>query len=541
MPYTRRKFIKNAGIVSVGSQLVPPGLYPTREDIASKPPEKSGQERIVQAAIDSALSAGARYADARLSHFYATPKYETHGKGSTGWQEEMGIGVRVLFNDSWGFAASPYWSVEEAARLGTGAVNQARANVSAVKHEVELAPHSDFKSGHWETPVKYDPFKMSPYEINDFDNGLSSFMGKLKYVKGPYERSSFSKINKVFGSSNGQHTTQNIYISSLAGGMRVGKDKSSSADEGYGELEDYFPAGAGYEYMRDGPLREEHVMRMYEEALSDTTLPWKPIEPGRYNILVDQPSMGLLLGNTLGAATQADVVFAYQANNIGTSYITEPEDMLGGLKIGNSLLNVSCARDNSGSIGTIGWDDEGVAPVRYNLVEKGILQNLQTHREAASWIRSYLDQSNQLYRSFGCAGSISALYPQTIQSADLTLKGSESPGGVDQLRQDLGDGIEIRLLTGVDMDFQYSTGMTVKGRVYEVKNGKRVARLKNAAAMFRTAELWNNLIRIGGQESVKYSSRNIEKGQPMQSLPYGIYTPPALFKEITFIDETRKA
>lgn len=541
MSHSRRKFLKNAGIVSVGAHIAPPGLNLSNPHTNELTNDRSEQERIVQTAIDSALSAGARYADARLSHFYATPRYETGARAdSARWREEMGVGVRVLVGNSWGFAASPYWSVEEGARLGASAVNQARASVTAIENDVELAPHTDVKSGHWETPIKQDPFKMSPYEINDFDGGLNAFVKTLEhYDRGGVVDTSFSKIYKVFCSSHGQFTSQLFYTAQLR--LKLIFERRGTAESSEGELEDYFPAGAGYEYMRDRPLREEHIRLLHEEALRDMALPWKPIEPGRYNILVDQPSMGLLLGATLGRATHADVVFTYHANSIGTSYINEPESMLGELKIGNSLLNVSCSRDNTGSVGTIGWDDEGVPPLRYNLVEDGILKNLQTHREAASWIKPYLSQSQQAYNSFGAAGSVSALYPQTITSADLTLKGSESPGNVDQLRQELENGIEIRLLESVDMDFQSSTGMTVKGRVYEIKNGKRVARLNNASAMFRTSELWSNLIRVGGQESVKYSSRMLYKGQPMQVFPYGLYTPPALFKEITFVDETRKA
>lgn len=531
MVHSRRSILKNSGLVSLGAAV----MHPTLALAKTKPTLFSDgypdRKEIISAAVDSAVAAGATYVDARLTHLeaFGILKYMPPRT------ENMAFGVRALYKGYWGFAASPVWSKEEAARLGAAAVAQAKANVLGRERITELAPIIDPSNGHWATPVKHDPFKIDSDELLDFVDGLTAYIGSLKYMGSFTTHFGFNRINKAFGNSSGQFNTQTLYGAGAAISFSL-EDKTRMTTSG-GQVEGLSPAGEGYEYFRDRPIRE-YVRMAHEEALADLALPVKPVDVGRYNVLVDQHGMGSLLSQSIGAATEVDRVFGYEANAGGTSYINEPETMLGSLKIGSPLLNVSSDRSQLGSIGRVKWDDEGVAPVKYDLIKDGVLVNLQTNREGASWIKDHYDRSGQQFRSFGSATAPSALDVQLVHKADLSLKPSDASDNSDTLRASLGDGLEFRM-PKVTFDFQQITGLA-RGRTYEIKKGKRVARLKDAGMVFRTSELWTNLTAIGGSESVKYNGIDSAKGQPEQSVASAVYTPPATFKEMTFIDVTRK-
>lgn len=531
MTYSRRNALKVAGMAGLSAAVARP-INAMIE--VEKPLFLDGypdRKEIVNAAIEAAMSGGASYADARLSHTESLGPVSFDPSRS----EMMAFGVRALFNGYWGFSAGPIWSKAEAVRLGQAAVMQAKANVLGRKRITELAPMAEITNGHWETPVKDDPFSIDHAELFDFFKGLSRYILSLQFVKDVRIYAGFERINKAFGSSLNQFVTQTLYTSGglIAFGLNDSKRNVSSGTF----IDKVSIAGYGFEYFRDRPLRE-YIKIAHEEAVKDLDLPVKPIDPGRYNVLIDQHGIANILCQSIGAATEIDRVFGFEANAGGTSYINEPESMLGNFRIGSSLLNVTCDRSAVGSIGRVKWDDEGVSPVAYDLVRDGTLVNLQTNREGASWIKDYYQASGQKLASFGSAAAPSALDIQLVHKADLSLKPNGS-ASLDDLREGIDDGMEIKA-PSVSLDFQQITGMTT-GQVYEIKSGKRVARLHNAGMLFRTPELWSNMTAVGGEETVMYYGINSVKGQPQQSMSSGVYAPPAAFKEMTFIDVMRKA
>ncbi len=527
---TRRTLIRNSSLAAAGVAISHPATllaapqplfpdgYPDRND-------------IINAAIQSALAAGASYADARLSHKESLAVY----KYAPGRTENMAFGVRALYKGYWGFAASPIWSTDEGARLGAAAVDQAKASVLGRDRVTDLAPLGNITNGHWETPIKQDPFKLDPDEILDFNYGLLSFIRSLKNMGNIRTMFFFERNNKAFGSSNNQFVTQTLYSASGAVEFDV-RDKDTQSSVGV-VVEELSHAGEGYEYVRERPIRD-YIRSVHEEALEDLKLPVKPVDVGRFNILVDQSGVANLLSKSVGSATEVDRVFGFEANSGGTSYINEPESMLGTLKIGSSLMNVVADRSHHGSVGRVRWDDEGVEPVRQNIVTNGVLTDLQTNREGASWIRDYYKSSGLEFKSSGSTSAPTALDVPRVHKSDLHLVPAADNTSRDSLREALGDGIEFRV-PNISMDFQQVTGV-IRGKAYEIKNGKRTARFADAGVLFRTSEIWNNMYSIGGSDSVRYYGIFSTKGQPPQNVASAVYSPPATFKEMTVVDVKRK-
>ena len=111
--------------------------------------------------VDAALKKGARFADARIvrlrDHVIATEDYRVE---STQDVESLGIGIRVIADGAWGFAASSHLRKEDIAKAAARAVEIAKAS-ALIKAPAGLhwAPEEPYKDT-FKTPVKTDPFQV---------------------------------------------------------------------------------------------------------------------------------------------------------------------------------------------------------------------------------------------------------------------------------------------------------------------------------------------------------------------------------------------
>jgi TldD protein len=101
---------------------------------------------------------GASYADVRVSRYrfesIATREHQVRNISRT---QNAGFGVRVLVNGTWGFAASPNLTADEAQRVTAAAVDIARANARLQRKRIELAPAGKVETS-WKSVFQRDPF-----------------------------------------------------------------------------------------------------------------------------------------------------------------------------------------------------------------------------------------------------------------------------------------------------------------------------------------------------------------------------------------------
>lgn len=481
---------------------------------------------IALAAVETAKAAGADYADVRLTHS-RTPTNFLWGN------EEITIGVRALYGGYWGFASSPLWSVEEARRLAQAATNEARYNVSRRRRPIELAPVPVINDGHWETPIEIDPFRISSNEINDFLRGLASYIRNTVPDADPMVGWSFSSQAKAFASTEGSYCTQRLDTTYVSVGMEY---KASNA--GF-----EFPMGeqarAGWEYVfsQEAAIRSD-VKRWIEVIEEEISLPEKVLDPGRYDTVFDAYSVASFIGPTIGIATELDRAMGYEANAGGTSYLNDPLEMLGKYQIGTKDLTVTGNRSTLTALGTFKWDDDGAEPTDGALVKDGVLSDYITNRESASWIKSYYEANNMPFESRGSSLAMNGLHAPLTQIPNLVMKPSAGDADFDSLIGDMEKGIAVRF-GGAGMDFQQRTG-TGGGIFYEVRNGRRVARVRGLSFLFRAPEPWKDVVAIGGASSARWSARTNYKGEPKQPAEYSISSVPMAVRDFIFIDPTRR-
>src|SRR4029450_8882160 len=83
------------------------------------------------AAVEAALAAGARYADARVMHRRSESMAARNGEiEDLSQDEDAGVGVRALVGSSWGFFAVPDLGSDAARRAGERATAIARASAT---------------------------------------------------------------------------------------------------------------------------------------------------------------------------------------------------------------------------------------------------------------------------------------------------------------------------------------------------------------------------------------------------------------------------
>jgi TldD protein len=499
----------------------------------------SDHRELALRAIDAARSAGASYADCRISSA-RSQNIGTRERRVTniGDNETFGFGVRVLVEGSWGFAASAEVTPDEVGRVARQAVAQARANRAAMVRPVEMAPvhHAPVPNGVWRSPARIDPFTIA---IEDkvaylLEANAAAMDAGARFVN---SQMFFLKDEKTFASTLGTVTQQTIMRAQP--GMTVTMVSADNRDFQTRQSTDIQPKGLGYEHVLDADLKR-HAARWVEEARQKLTA--KPVEVGRYDLILHPSHLWLTIHEAIAHPTELDRAYGFEANYAGTSFLAPPEDKLGKFRYGPDFMNVLADRSAPGSLSACGWDDEGVAPEDFYIVKDGIFVDYQTTREQAMWLDWWYKSRNMPTRSHGCS------YAQTWADVQFQRMPNVNllPGEQDLVWEDLiaatENGIAIVGDGSFSIDQQRYNAQFGGQLFYEVKNGKITGMLKDVAYQMRTPEFWNAMDMIGGRRSYELGGAFGDgKGQPSQSNAVSHGCPPTRHKQINVINTGRNA
>ncbi len=360
---TRREFLKNASVVaatvslasSVDAQMLRRAGSHSPSSTPYNPQDASIRE-MCMLALDAAKSAGADYADVRFSRNRSqsifTRERRVQGLNDS---DTFGFGVRTLVGGSWGFAASGEVSKEEVARVAKQSAAQAKANRLAQLKPVILAPATATPNGEWRSPARIDPFTVA---IEDKVALLLAANEAALRVNGArFVNSSmfFLREEKSFASTDGTFTAQTIFRT--LPGMTVTAVSSDFSDFQSLQSTDIAPMGLGYEHVIDARL-VENAPRWADLAVQKLSA--KPVEVGRYDLVLHPTHLGLTLHESIAHPTELDRAYGFEANYAGTSFVAPPEKVLGTMRYGPDFMNIVGDRSQSGALSSVGWDDEDV-------------------------------------------------------------------------------------------------------------------------------------------------------------------------------------
>ena len=492
----------------------------------------------MQVALDAAKSGGASYADVRVAarrqQNVSTRDRIVQGVSDT---DTYGLGVRTLVDGAWGFAATSRMDKDSVASAARAAIAQARANRASQLRPVMLAPTPGNQVGTWKSPIAVDPFTVAITDKVAYLLAANEAALKVKGVRTVNSSMFFLREEKSLMTSDGSYIVQTIYRTSPS--MGVTAVSPDFRDFQSVESNEIAPMGLGYEHVTNSKLAE----RAPEWAeLAVQKLSAKPVEPGRYDLLLHPSNLWLTVHEVIAHPTELDRALGFEANYAGTSFIAPPAQVLGKLRIGSDLLNIVGDREQPGSLGAIGWDDEAVKPVKFDIIKNGVFVDYQTTREQAPMLTDYYKSIGKEVRSYGCSYAQSWADVQFQRMPNVSMVPGKNDDTWESMIAKMDKGIAIVGDGSFSIDQQRYNGQFAGQIFYEVKGGKIVGQLKDVAYQFRTPEFWKSLKAIGGPRSYHLGGAfGDAKGQPGQSNSVSHGCVPSLFQQVNIINTGRTA
>lgn len=484
-----------------------------RIDVATK-------KELADVALNAAKAKGATYADVRigryLNQYVFTREKRVQGISNT---ESYGVGIRVIADGCWGFAASHLVTKDDIAQTAALAVAVAKANAKLQTEPVKLAPQEGYGEVSWKAPIAVNTFEVP---IKDKVDLLMQVNDTAMQNGANFVNSMIAAVNeqKYFASTEGSYIDQDIHrIYPNFNVTRV--DRQSGKFQTRNALS--APMGMGYEYLQPRPEdKVPGLVTRYKgryDMLGDVReaaqnvaekIKAKSVEPGKYDVVLDPSHLWLTIHESVGHPTELDRVLGYEANYAGTSFLTLDKWKSGNFNFGNEKVNIVADKTQVGSLGAVGYDDEGVKCKQWDLIKNGILVNYQAIRDQVHILGG--TESN------GCCYSQGWDDVQFQRMPNVSLMPGKEKLSVDDMIKDVERGIYIVGNGSFSIDQQRYNFQFGGQLFYEIKEGKIVGMLNDVAYQSNTQEFWNSCAAICDESDYRLGgSFNDGKGQPSQS------------------------
>ncbi|HMD80466.1 MAG TPA: TldD/PmbA family protein, partial [Anaerolineales bacterium] len=263
------------------------------------------------------------------------------------------------------------------------------------------------------------------------------------------------------------------------------------------------PVGMGYEYLDAKPADKiqgpggiilynksydiiEDAMMAAKQAKQ--MIAAKSVEPGKYDMVLEPSHLWLTIHESVGHPLELDRVLGYEANYAGTSFATLDKLQSKTFQYGNKVVNFVADKLQQGSLGAVGYDDEGVKTKKWDLVKDGILVNYQGIRDQVH----ILGQNE----SHGCCYSQSWRDVQFQRMPNVSLSAGTQQLTPDEMISGVEKGIYIVKDGSFSIDQQRYNFQFGGQLFFEIKNGKIAGMLKDVAYQSNTQEFWNSCVQI---------------------------------------------
>ena len=483
---------------------------------------------LADAALQRARDLGASHAAFRVGRVRDGVLRLRDGRpDGSGDGVDVGLAVRVIVDGTWGFAAAAELSTDGAARVAEQAVAVARTCRPLRTRDVVLAGEPVHAGRVWVSDYDRNPFDVPEAErigrLTDLSERLMASDG-VDHVDASVQ---YAQENKFYADTEGTSTTQQR--------VRIEPEfTATNVDRSRGGFETMrtvaAPAGRGWEYLTGtGWDFEAELAELPSLLLERTKAP--SVEAGSYDLVVHPSNLWLTIHESIGHATELDRALGYEAAYAGTSFATP--DRLGTLRYGSEVMNVRGDRVTPHGLGTVGFDDEGVAAQSFDIVRDGRLVGYQINREMAAMEAGAFAGG----RSNGCAYADSSGHIPLQRMPNVSLQ----PGPQDITTEELIGRVEHGLYVVGDkswsIDMQRYNFQFTGQRFYRIENGRLAGQVRDAAYQATTTDFWGSLEAVGGASTYALMGTfNCGKGQPGQSAPAGHGSPSALFRRVNILN-----
>ena len=471
---------------------------------------------VVASALDAAALAGAAYADARVVDSRRQQLSVRTGRvEGIETSESLGVGIRVIADGAWGFAATADLSADGVRAAAHDAVALARAAATTRRDAVRLAPVGAYVDT-WAGPCEIDPFTVSLDEKLALLLAADEAMRAEPAVRVSQAGLDFLHVSKVFGSTEGSMIEQS-YAESQAGIVAYAIGEGEVLPRSYPNSHGGQAVQGGWEAVLALDLAA-NAPRVGEQAAA--LLSADPCPAKTTTVIIDASMIALQVHESIGHPTELDRILGDEAAFAGTSWVGI--EGLDKVRYGSEHVNVTADAKISGSLGSFGYDDEGVPAQRDYLVRDGMLVGFQSSRESAPVIGR---------TSNGCMRADGWNRQPLVRMTTISLE----PGtcGFDELLADTEDGIYFETNNSWSIDdrrlnFQFACEIG-----WEIKGGKLGRMIKNPNYTGITPEFWGSCDAVCSSDHWQvWGIPNCGKGEPMQVAHVAHGASPARFRNV---------
>ncbi len=516
----RRDFLKATG-VGLGAVLLPSWGRVVAAEVLTTKIDVALKKRLADTALAAAKEGGASYCDVRigryLRQFIVTREDKVQNVVNT---ESTGVGVRVIANGTWGFAASNDLSADAVARAARQAVAIAKANSRLTVEPVQLAATAGVGEVSWSTPIERNAMEVPVKEKVEL---LLAANAAAMQAGASFVNSTLFQVNeqKYFASSDGSYIDQDVHriwapvnvtaIDKASGKFRARAGLSS-------------PMGMGYEYMMPkkehkiampgGTVGYTHSYDIVEDAAiaarqAQEKLKAPSVKPGKYDLVLDPHHLWLTIHESVGHPLELDRVLGYEANYAGTSFATLDKWKAKDFRYGSDQVTLFADKVQPHSLGAVGYDDEGIKTRRWDLVKDGILVNYQAIRDQVHILGEK--------ESHGCCYADSWSSVQFQRMANVSLAPGKKKLTPADMVKDVENGIYIIGSGSFSIDQQRYNAQFGGQLFYEIKDGKVTRMIEDVAYQIRTPEFWNACSAICDESDYRIGGSFFDgKGEPSQ-------------------------
>ncbi len=470
-------------------------------------------DELSELALGRVRAAGAEYGDVRILDSRTESVRGEDGRiAQVQDHRDGGFGVRVLYHGAWGFAASAILSVEEVPRIADLAVEIAKGSASLARDRIALTEEPVHRD-RIVTPRRIDPFSLPLGRKTDL---LLETMAVVQRQSGVVRSRAHlwaCREVKLFVSTEGSRVE--FDLPAVQGGF----DATAVHDGRFGSRSFNTPhVRTGYELIHEADFLDA-APRIAAEAVDKVRAP--AVDPGSYDLVLDGEHLALTIHESCGHPSELDRALGYEANYAGTSFLSP--DCLGSYPYGSAHVTLVADNTEAGTLAATGYDDDGVACQRWEIVRRGTFVGFCTNREVAPMIGES--------RSRGCNRADGWGSVPMVRIANIgLLPGSGTP---DDLIAGIERGIYIEGQGSYSIDQRRYNFQFGGDACWLIERGRRTHMLRDVVYHGITPRFWGS---CDGVADARFRARHgfitCGKGQPGQSGWMSHPASPARFRRV---------
>jgi TldD protein len=323
-------------------------------------------------------------------------------------------------------------------------------------------------------------------------------------------------VHKVFGSTEGALIEQS-YTEAQAGivAYAIGDDevlpRSYPNSHGGQAVQGGWEAVVALDLVGNAPRVGEQAAALLTAA---------PCPSAETTVIIAGSQVALQVHESIGHPTELDRILGDEAAFAGTSWVSL--DDLGSLRYGSEHVTVTADATVPGSLGSFGYDDEGVEAQRDFLVTRGVLTGFMSSRESAVAIGR---------ASNGCMRADGWNRQPLVRMTTVSLE----PGtwSFDDLLADTEEGLYLETNNSWSIDdrrlnFQFACEIG-----WEIKGGRLGRMIKSPNYTGITPRFWASCDAVCSRDHWQvWGVPNCGKGEPMQVAHVAHGAAPARFRNV---------